>query len=566
MTRLKSALLATALIFNAINASAQCRITGSGADRQLTLDGKPFIILGGELGNSSASSVADVERIFPKLNRMGLNTVLVPAYWDLMEPEEGKFDFTLIDAAIGTARQNNLHVVFLWFGAWKNSMSCYAPEWFKVDCKRFPRAHTAEGKPLEIASAFAENVFQADARAFESLVAHIAKTDTEHTVVMLQIENEIGMLENARDYSADAQKLYDAQVPERLTTYLKKNAKTLHPDLLDRWTASGKKTRGTWAELFGADAYGEEIFMAYHYALYVGRLADIARKFTEMPLYVNAAMNSRGRRPGQYPAAGPLAHLIDVWRCGAPAVDFISPDIYDSGFTGWVDRYAVCGNALFIPEMRLCEDNGAQAFYAIGQHKALGVSPFSIENGNENGMLRKAYAKLEALTPFLSTHTDRRGMLFENKEQEQTWEMDGLRIVARHFFTLPWDPRATDGSTWPQAGAMFIRIAPKEYILAGTGVVLTFESLSEIKADAKQAAKLGEDGFAMAGSDEKGAASKWTAKSRIGIASVDEVEIQADGTFKRLRRLNGDEDHQGRHVRIGVDDFQVLHIKLYEYK
>ena len=145
-----------------------------GSTTQLMVDGKPFLVIGGELGNSSASSIEDIERIFPKLQRMGLNTVLVPAYWDLTEPQEGKFDFTLTDKVIQQARSSDLKVVFLWFGAWKNSMSCYAPIWFKEDYKNYPRAYTKAGKPLEIASSFSDNVFQADSRAFSQWMKHIA--------------------------------------------------------------------------------------------------------------------------------------------------------------------------------------------------------------------------------------------------------------------------------------------------------------------------------------------------------------------------------------------------------
>lgn len=557
--------VAAALSLTSLSSGAQSQLVGAGAGRQLQVDGKPFFILGGELGNSSASSEADIKRIFPKLNSMGLNTVLVPAYWDLLEPQEGKFDFSLVDATIREAEANNLKVVFLWFGAWKNSMSCYAPEWFKVDCRRFPRARTKQGKPLEIASAFSENVLNADKKAFENLLNHINKVDTRHTVIMLQIENEIGMLESARDYSSEATRLFNAPVPQDLISYLKANKKSLHPDFRARWEAAGAKLKGSWADLFGTDLYAEEIFMAYHYATYVQHLAKTARRLTQMPLYVNAALNSRGRQPGQYPSAGPLAHLVDVWRCAAPSLDFISPDIYDPGFEQWVSRYAMPGNPLFVPEMRLCEDNGAQAFYAFGEHNALGVSPFSIENGNVDGKLKKAYATLNALTPILTSHTARHGMLFESASDERTWLEDGVRITARHFFTLPWDSRATDGSKWPAAGAMLIRLAPMEYILAGSGVVMTFQGQDEAAASSAAQAKLGEDGFAATGSKQEAAAT-WTATKRIGIASVDQVEVLPDGSMRRIRRLNGDEDHQGRHARIGVDDFQVLHIKLYLYE
>ena len=172
-----------------IQAPAQrSRLQQQGTATQLLVNDKPFLILGGELGNSSASCTEDIERIFPKLERMGLNTVLVPAYWDLTEPVEGQFDFSLTDKVIDQARKNHLKVIFLWFGAWKNSMSCYAPLWFKENYKKYPRSYTENGKPLEIASAFSEEVFKADNRAFSQWMKHIASIDKEvGTVIMIQI-------------------------------------------------------------------------------------------------------------------------------------------------------------------------------------------------------------------------------------------------------------------------------------------------------------------------------------------------------------------------------------------
>lgn len=155
------------------------------------------------------------------------------------------------------------------------------------------------------------------------------------------------------------------------------------------------------------------------------------------------------------------------------------------------------------------------------------------------------------------------GFYFDADSTTRVIDRDGLRITARHFFTLPWDPRAIDGSEWPAAGGLIIRIAPMEYIIAGSGLVVTFEPQGTSTASDK---KLGEDGFLASGSD-RGPASerKWSGK-RIGLASVEQVEMNSDGSWKRLRTLNGDETHQGRHVRIGVDDYEILHVKLYEYE
>lgn len=570
---MRKALLLLLLCFLPIFLSAQNNLPSLKQQvtaTQLIVDGKPFLILGGELGNSSASSFEDIERIFPKLQRMGLNTVLVPAYWDLIEPEEGKFDFTLIDKTIKQARENDLKVVFLWFGAWKNSMTCYAPLWFKKNYKKYPRAYTKAGKPLEIASSFSENVVKADNRAFSELMKYIASVDKdEHTVIMMQIENEIGMLEDARDYSKEADALFNAQVPESLINYLKgTNIQTLHPWLSEKWGKQGYKTKGSWQEVFGEDIYTDEIFMAWSYAQYVEKLAQSARKIHDIPLFVNAAMNSRGRKPGEYPSAGPLAHLIDIWQCGAPSIDFLAPDIYDKGFADWASEYKLPNNPLFIPEARLGDNNGVQAFYVFGEHDAIGYCPFSIENGSDNPdtPLVQAYAKLRELMPILTKYQGKnlsKGLLFDQENKERILYFDDLKLTCRHFFTLPWDSRASDGSPWPEGGGIILRLAKDEYIIAGSGIVIVFEKKDETKLpDAKE---LGEDGFTATGGNNL-SQTKWSGSKRAGIGTVDEINIDETGEFAYVRRLNGDQTHQGRHVRIGVDDFSILHVKLYEYE
>ena len=505
-------------------------------------------ILGGELSNSAATSVADIDEVMPRMKALGLNTVLVPAYWELTEPREGDFDFSLIDRTIDVARREQLRVVFLWFGAWKNSMSCYAPAWFKADTKRFPRAMTADGKPMEIASCFSDNVLQADLKAFSALMRHIKERDPQREVVtMMQIENEIGMLESARDHSPLAERAY-------------------------------KKEQ--WAERYGTDDYADEKFMALSYARYVEHLAQAARQIHDMPLYVNAAMNSRGRRPGEYPSAGPLAHLIDFWNEGAPSLDLLAPDIYDTGFKSWAAQYAMplrpqdggkVRNRLFIPESRCCANSGVRALYAFGEHQALGFSPFAIDQASpqETESVTKAYALVRQVENLKAANAKAVqttwGLLFDQDDRERTICDEGVVMTCRHYFTLPWDPRATDGSTWPEGGAMLVRLGKYDYLLAGSGVVVSFKTPTEQQqTEPKQ---LGEDGFAEAGAEgaSPAAARQRFEGKRLGLLSVDEVEIGTDGTMHYLRRHNGDQTHQGRHARIGVGEWKVLHIKLYAY-
>lgn len=271
-----------------LQGQAVVKLTHKGSDYRLTVNDEPMLILGGELSNSAATSVADIDSVMPRMQKLGLNTVFVPAYWELLEPIEGTFDFTLVDEIIHQARQHHLKVVLLWFGAWKNSMSCYAPEWFKRDTKRFPRAMTANGKPLEIATAFSPNVLQADKKAYSRLMEHLAETDSkENTVIMMQVENEIGMLEAARDHCPLAE-----------AAWKKEHAKS------------------------------DEEFQARAYARYVEQIAGAGKKIHHIPVYVNAALDSRNRKPGEYPSAGPLAKLINIWKAEAPSIDIYAPDIY----------------------------------------------------------------------------------------------------------------------------------------------------------------------------------------------------------------------------------------------
>ena len=545
------------LIYILFALSFCCRMTATSVEmmtydeRESFGDFPGFPILGGELSNSAATSVEDIDEVMPRMRALGLNTVLVPAYWELMEPVEGKFDFTLIDRTIDVARREQLHVVFLWFGVWKNSMSCYAPAWFKQDTKRFPRAMTAEGKQMEIASCFSDNVLQADLKAFSALMRHIREKDPQREVViMMQIENEIGMLESARDHSMLAEKAY-------------------------------KKER--WAERYGTDEYADEKFMALSYARYVEHLAKAAREIHDMPLYVNAAMNSRGRRPGEYPSAGPLAHLIDFWHEGAPSIDLLAPDIYDTGFKSWCAQYALPNNRLFIPESRCCENSGVRALYAFGEHQAIGFSPFAIDQASpkETESVTKAYRLIKQMAAanscvpsvaidqrssasLFTLHSSLKtwGLLFDQEDSERIIDDDGVLMTCRHYFTLPWDPRATDGTTWPEGGAMLIRIGKFDYLLAGSGVVIDFKTPTEKQQE--QQKTLGEDGFAEAAANSTLHSSLFKGK-RLGLLSVDEVSIADDGSMQYLRRHNGDQTHQGRHARIGVGEWKILHIKLYEY-
>ena len=507
--------------------------------KQLVVEGKPFLILGGELGNSSASSLEYMEPIWPRLVELNLNTVLAPVYWDLIEPEEGKFDFALVDGLIQDARQYNLRLVLLWFASWKNSMSCYAPVWVKTNQRRFPRARDSKGRGMEILSAFSDENRDADARAFAALMRHIRRIDcAEHTVIMMQVENEIGMIPEARDHSDIANELFAGPVPKELMDYLIAHKNSLMPEFREVWEEAGYKSSGTWEEVFGRGPGTDEIFMAWYYARYVNKIVEAGKAEYPLPMYVNAALIRPNYKPGQYPSAGPLPHIMDIWRAGGPLIDFFSPDIYFPNFAEWCMKYNRSGNPLFIPEAGRGAEGPVNAFYAFGQHDAIGFCPFSIESieDPESAPLARAYDILSQMSPLILEHQGKNtmaGVLLDKDNQKQKVVLGEYVLMVSHDYTWGWSAGAGQSGQWPPAGGIIISVGPDEYVIAGTGIIVTFEPSAP---------------------DEQIA----------GIAGIQEGKY-VNGRWLPGRSMNGDQSHQGRHLRIPADGFGIQRIRLYCY-
>jgi hypothetical protein len=402
-----------------------------GAATQLIVDGKPFLALAGELGNNSATSIENMQPIWPVLVSGNLNCVLAAVSWAQMEPAEGKYEFALVDGLIREARRNNLKLVFLWFGSWKNGLSSYAPYWVKKDYQRFPRIQIKGGKSMELLSTFADATRDADARAYRALMRHIKDVDgEEHTVVMMQVENEVGVLRDSRDRSAPANRAFAGPVPKELMEYLQRHKDALSPELHEAWAAHGFKTSGTWEEVFGPgkpdsvdmplqtkspplspEEYQsgwrklhwpvDEIFMAWHYARFVNTVVEEGKKEYNLPMFVNAWLQQPNMAwPGTYPSGGPLPQVHDVWRAGAPAVDLLAPDLYLEYFDEVCERFTRNGNPLFIPETSA---NAANVLPAFGRFNAIGFSPFFIErSAGPDTELAAAYRVVSQLAPAIA--------------------------------------------------------------------------------------------------------------------------------------------------------------------
>ena len=116
--------------------AAEFQRTVSG-DLRLIVDGKPFTMLAGECHNSSSSSPHVFAEACDRAIALGMNSVLAPLTWELLEPEEGVFDFSQVNFMLRIARGRGLRLGLLWFGAWKNAQCYYAPAWVKRDLGRF---------------------------------------------------------------------------------------------------------------------------------------------------------------------------------------------------------------------------------------------------------------------------------------------------------------------------------------------------------------------------------------------------------------------------------------------
>ncbi len=388
------------------------QIRQHGAVKQFYVDNKPFIMLSGELHNSSASSPEYMKPKWDKLAGMHLNTVVGTASWELVEPEEGRFDFTAVDAQISEARLRKMRLVLIWFATWKNGGSGYVPHWVKADQKRFPKMllePRSAGMTRELGgqggigalSPFGEESLKADMKAFRALMRHIKAVDPQHTVIMMQVQNEPGSLGDSRDRSPLAETAWRKAVPADLMSYLVKNRATLLPEIREVWARNGFKAQGTWTEVFGSDEWADEVFMAYHMGRYIGDIAKAGKAELNIPMYANAWLGPQPGQelPGQWPSGGPVARMMDVYRAAAPSLDLIAPDIYVPDFKGTCALYNRSGNPLFIPE---AADKVGNLFWALGHHAALGWSPFGIEDLNSDGQVAEAYKLLSTVLPQLA--------------------------------------------------------------------------------------------------------------------------------------------------------------------
>lgn len=523
-------------------ASAIPRLEKRGNTTQLVVNGKPFLALAGELHNNSATSLEYMKPVWPRLRAMHLNTVLAAVSWAMLEPAEGRFNYDVVDGLIRDARTHQLRLVLLWFGSWKNSWSSYVPDWVKRDFERFPRVQLRNGSGTERLTAFSERNRDADARAFAALMRRIREIDGEtHTVIMIQVENEVGVIPDARDYFPAATAAYGQPVAKELMAHLQKHTDSINPQLRARWQATGFKASGTWETVFGPGLETEDLFMAWHYARYIGKIAEAGKAEYALPMFVNAALIRPSYVPGQYNSGGPLPHSMDIWKAAAPQIDFLAPDIYFE-FKYWCAQYDRRDNPLFIPEAAAGASGAANVFYAVGQHGALGYSPFGIDGTDgEDSELSRSYDVLSQLAPLILENQPQgrvAGVLFEDLTLSQKVRLGDYTLNISGSGALrpvPGTPVMSRTASGPPPHGIFIATRPDEFYMAGRGLSVTFSVNSP-------------------------------GPPLVGLATVEEGRF-ADGRWQGGRMLAGDDTGQGNNISLsGGRGSQILRVTLYRYR
>ncbi|MGA2560732.1 MAG: DUF5597 domain-containing protein [Terracidiphilus sp.] len=479
----------------------------------LLVDGRPFLMLGGQIHNSSAWP-SELPQVWESIAALHANTIEAPVYWEEFESQEGHFEYANVDALVEGARAHNLHVVLLWFGTWKNGNMHYVPAWVKSDSKRFPHTIRPDGEPIDVLSPLSHNTLDADKAAFVALMRHLKQIDSDkHTVIVVQVENESGNIGSVRDNSAEANRLIAGPVPS---------------DLL----AAAHKQPGTWGQVFGSET--DEIFQAYYQAKYINEIAAAGKQEFNIPLYINVWIDYPAAETSQrqldtpgigYPSGGAVQKLVGLWRALAPSLDMIGPDIYtdDSPFyRETMQAYHRPDNPLWIPETGRDDNFAKFFFYALGDG-ALGFSPFGVDQSGWNILGDQPFKahgyNFSLVEPMMR---DLAQLEFDGKVKtaveepgQATQEIDFGAWQATVSFGFPQpDGRRAPGTKDAHGAVIIAQLGPDEFLVTGIDASVSFHLPGKLP---------------------------WI-RSQITTA---QQGIYDNGNWKPLRLLNGDETDRG---------------------
>lgn len=440
----------------------------------------PFFPFGGECMNSTSVNASDRAIFWKSLKEMHANTAEMPVYWETIEPEEGKFDFSIVDTLLTEARQNGMRLILLWFATWKNGMMKYCPTWVKRQPDRFLRCMAHDGALITNLSAGCPANLEADKNAFCRLMEYLHTHDHDGTVIAMQVENEAGMIGRVlRDYQPCSAAQFQAGVPASIMHGLE----TSDCALSRAWADSGRPT-GNWEQVFGDMA--SEYFSAWQVASYIDAITEAGKKVHYIPCFTNVWMDNVGfDMPGlDYPLGGAVSKVLDLWKWVTPNIDMICPDIYirnKGKYDQVCEWYSRPDNPLMVPESdcRRGYENEVNMFSAIGAYRAVGYFAFGTEHiMNADGSLCPSYRgfvgsfrALAAIAPLLARMRGTDGIRTIRQAdytQEGVMHLNGytLRLLYAYDRTDLWHNQLPYKDT---ARGLVIQTSEDEFYFVGTG-------------------------------------------------------------------------------------------------
>ena len=518
--------------------------------RIFSVDGRPFFPVGGQAHNQSGQSAQQSEKAFQAVAQMHGNTLLIPVYWQQVEPEEGRFDFSVVTGLLANARRYGLHLVLLWFATWKNGNMDYAPNWVKADPLDASSAwFHPSGQPAWVLSSHCRANLDADRQAFTALCEYLKAADAQQgTVIGLQIENEPGIMGCDRDYSPESQADFDRPVPVELLHRLQTVGSGR---LFDLWQQAGGQASGTWAEVFGPVA--GELFTAWSIAVYIDRLAAAGKAVYHLPMYVNVWLHQDWELAGEsYPSGGAVRNALDIYKWFAPHLELIAPDIYISDsrtYEAVCATYARADNPFYVPESGSQGSNAWLMFRAVADYNAIGYHCFGVESIlTEDGTIRPearqvvdSFRCLAAAVPLLLKYQGT-GQIHAVVQEEnlgvQMLTLEGY-LGRVQFGPRPW--RGKDEEDGRRGRGLVIQAGLHEFYLVGDHFTLTLRP--KLPPDSRL---------------EPALASMYFHQPMHHTLSVEEGHFDAQGEFVVDHRRNGDEISRGFWVEPGLGVLRVL--------